>query len=120
MIYLFKFEETKSYEIFNALMELRDELKKFNEKISNGAIARDDFYFKKEFSDDNFDTEPAYLEANVHYNENAEFKLVGSIDFTDFYEHMCESKFMSREISNFSIDQTIFDFLLHIFPNNTN
>ena len=120
MIYLFKFEETKSYEIFNALMELRDELKKFNEKISNGAIARDDFYFKKEFSDDNFDTEPAYLEANVHYDENAEFKLVGSTDFTDFYEHMCQNQFISREASDFSIDETIFDFLLHIFPNNTN
>lgn len=120
MLYLLNFEETKSYEIFNALMQLRDELKKFNEKISNGAIARDDLYFKKEFSGDNFDTGPAYLEANVHYDENAEFKLFGSINFTDFYEHMCKNQFMSREVTNFSIDQTIFDFLLHIFPNNTN
>lgn len=116
MINLIKFEEDKSYELFETLMELRDKFKEFYKKISNEGISYDNFYFKKDFSNSNFGIQPAYLEAKVKYDENLEFKLNGSVDFTDFNGNICENTFYYREISGFSIDGIIFDYVLHIFP----
>lgn len=119
MINFIEFEEDKSYELFETLMELRDKLKEFHKKISNEEISYENFYFKKDFSNSNFGIQPAYLEAKVKYDENSEFKLSGSVDFTDFNGNICENTFVYCDISKISIDEIIFDYVLHIFPDSS-
>ena len=100
-------------------MELRDKLKEFHKKISNEEISYENFYLKKDFSNSNFGIQPAYLEAKVKYDENSEFKLSGSVVFTDFNGNICENTFDYRDIYEFSIDRIIFYYVLHIFPDSS-